>query len=284
MTVALRLAVTVALATFATSPRPLPGQEPIRAVSFNIRYGTANDGEHRWERRREAVFQTIRSHAAHVLGIQEALRFQLDEIDAAVPGYRVIGVGRDDGREAGEFAAILVDTARFEVPEEGTFWLSDTPEVPGSMHWGNRITRIMSWARLVDRSSGDTLHVLNAHWDHESQASREKSAEALLAALGPPARAGAAIVLGDFNADERNPAFRRLLGGGLRDTFRSRHPDHASVGTFNAFRGDSLGGKIDAVLVGGAWEVVDAGIDRTRWDGVLASDHYAVWAIIHRRR
>lgn len=259
-------------------------QEPIRAVSFNIRYGTANDGEHRWERRREALFETIRHHAPHVLGVQEALRFQLDELGKAVPGYVMIGVGRDDGRDRGEFAAILVDSARFALLESGTFWLSDTPDVPGSMHWGNRITRITTWARLIDRETADTLRVFNVHWDHESQPSREKSAEALLSAIGRGAAREAVVVLGDFNADESNAAFRRLVEGGLRDTFRARWPAAAVVGTFNAFRGDSLGGKIDAVLVDAGWDVSDAGIDRSRPGGVLASDHDAVWAVIRRRR
>jgi endonuclease/exonuclease/phosphatase family metal-dependent hydrolase len=277
-----QLAVLAALLGLAAGSAG--AQEPIRAVSFNIRYGTANDGEHRWERRREALFATIRDHAPHVLGVQEALRFQLDEIGAAVPGFRMIGVGRDDGRDRGEYAAILVDSARFAVLEAGTFWLSDTPEVPGSMHWGNRITRITTWARLVDRESADTLRVFNVHWDHESQPSREKSADALLSAIGRGTASEAVIVLGDFNADESNAAFRRLMGSGLRDTFRERWPKAAIVGTFNAFRGDSTGGKIDAVLVDAAWDVLDAGIDRTRRGGILASDHDAVWSVIRRRR
>lgn len=259
-------------------------QEPIRAVSFNVRFGTANDGEHRWERRRDALFATIRHHAPHVLGVQEALRFQLDEIVTAIPGFLTIGVGRDDGRDRGEFAAILVDSARLTVLDSGTFWLSDTPDVPGSMHWGNRITRITTWARLVDRKTADTLRVFNVHWDHESQPSREKSAEALLSAIGRGAAREAVIVLGDFNADESNAAFRRLVGNGLRDTFRAHRPDAVAVGTFNAFRGDSLGGKIDAILIDAGWDVLDAGIDRTRPGGILASDHDAVWAVVRRRR
>lgn len=263
-------------------PAGLMGQAPIRVVSFNIRYGTANDGAHRWEVRREAVVATIADHAPHLLGVQEALRFQLDELAAALPGYRELGVGRDDGREKGEYAALLVDTARFAVLEWGTFWLSDTPEVPGSMHWGNRITRLTTWARVADRAGNDTLRVFNLHWDHESQPSRERSAALLLERLASVPEREAVIVMGDFNSDESNRAYRQLTGetGRLRDTFRSMHPAATMVGTFNAFRGDSTGGKIDAVLVGPRWETVAAGIDRSLWSGVLASDHYAVWAYI----
>jgi len=261
-------------------------QAPVRLLTFNIRYGTANDGEHRWPNRRAAVITTIADHAPHLLGVQEALRFQLDEIAAALPRYRELGVGRDDGKLAGEYAAILVDTARFTVLSTGTFWLSDTPETPGSMHWGNRITRITTWGRLVDRATGDTVRVYNAHWDHESQPSRERSARLMLARiLGDGARSDAVLVLGDFNSDESNPAFRALVsdpGAGLRDTFRDRHPVATTVGTFNSFRGDSTAGKIDAVLVGRGWRVIDAGIDRRKHGALWASDHFAVWAAVVR--
>jgi endonuclease/exonuclease/phosphatase family metal-dependent hydrolase len=272
-------------AVAGTTVGAIAAQAPVRVTSFNIRYGTANDGDHRWERRRDALFATLRDHAPHLLGVQEALRSQLDEIASAVPGYVEVGVGRDDGRTRGEYAAILVDTARFTLVGSGTFWLSETPEVPGSMHWGNRITRITTWARVRDRVTGDTVRVLNAHWDHESQPSRERSAEALLAAIGKVGARERVVVMGDFNADESNPAFQRLVGSetGLRETFRAVHPTAVNVGTFHGFRGDSTGGKIDAVLVGGGWSVLGAGIDRSRWGGVLASDHFAVWAVIERR-
>lgn len=262
-------------------------QAPVRVLSFNIRYGTAADGAHAWLNRRAAVVGTIAGHAPHILGIQEALRFQLDEIGAALPRYREIGVGRDDGRTAGEYSAILVDTARFAVLSSGTFWLSDTPDVPGSMHWGNRITRITTWARLVDRATGDTVRVYNAHWDHESQPSRERSARLMLSRIeSDGARTDRVLVLGDFNSDEANPAFRALLAdpvARLRDSFRELHQNAKLVGTFNAFRGDSIGGKIDAVLVGPGWEVQGAGIDRQKWADLWASDHFAVWAILIRR-
>ncbi len=268
-------------------PMAVPAQAPLRALTFNIRYGTASDGAHVWPARRAHVAATIRDHAPHLLGIQEALRFQLDELGAVLPGYREIGVGRDDGKTAGEYAALMVDTLRLAVVSSGTFWLSDTPDVPGSMHWGNRITRVTTWARLVDRATGDTLRVYNLHWDHESQPSRVRSAELLMHRIATDADPrDAIIVMGDFNSDETNPAFTTLVSATvrLRDTFRAVHPDAVVVGTFNSFRGDSTGGKIDAVLAGDVWETIDAGIDRRRFGALWASDHYAVWATLRRRR
>jgi len=282
-----RLCLPLLAGAFVACNVAVAAQAPVRVLTFNIRYGTANDGAHSWANRRAAVVGTIADHAPHLLGVQEALRFQLEEIAAALPRYRVIGVGRDDGVTSGEYSAILVDTVRFSVLSSGTFWLSDTPEVPGSMHWGNRITRITTWARLRDRATGDTVRIYNAHWDHESQPSRERSAALMLARIesdGP--RADGVLVLGDFNSDEANPAFKALLSHPtvrLWDSFRARQADAAVVGTFNSFRGDSTGGKIDAVLVGRGWIVDGAGIERREWGDVWASDHFAVWAIVKRQ-
>ncbi len=261
-------------------------EQAVSVTSFNIRHGRGQDGEHVWPNRRAIVIDLLREGNASLVGLQEVLDFQLAELAAALPRYRVIGVGRDDGRSAGEFAPLLVDTTRFTVLHEETFWLSDTPTVPGSMHWGNRITRITSWARLADRHTRDTLRVYNLHWDHESQPSRERSAALLLARIaadGSPS--DAVLVTGDFNAGEDNPAFRALVSDArvsLRDTWRVLYPEARIAGTFNAFRGDSTGDKIDAVLMGSGWTVEAAAIDRRRVNGLWPSDHFPVTARVRR--
>ena len=181
-------------------------------MSFNIRYGTANDGENRWTNRRDMLFALLRTENPDLIGLQEALRFQIDEILAAVPGYAVVGVGRDDGKAAGEMSAILFRTARFHVAASGTFWFSDTPEIPGSKTWGNRITRIASWARFVDRD-GTAFSHYNLHLDHESQPSREKSTALLRQRItARPVASEPVIVTGDFNAGESNAALHVLVG------------------------------------------------------------------------
>jgi len=260
------------------------GDADTRVMTFNIRYGTANDGDNAWPRRRDLVFRVIREFRPHVLGLQEALRSQLDDLGAALPAYREVGVGRDDGKHQGEYAAILYDSARFQLERDGTFWLSDRPEAPGSMTWGNRIPRICTWAVLRERGSGRTLHVYNVHWDHESQASRERSARLLLDRIAAREPAGTpVIVTGDFNAGEANAAFRALVGDPatpLRDTFRDLHPDAGTVGTFNAFRGESDGEKIDAILVSHGWRVVHAAIVRDNDGGRYPSDHFPVTATL----
>ncbi len=278
----------VVLVAFVLTCGPQSEGRSLAVMSFNIRYGTANDGENSWPQRRELVFDVIREHDPDVLGVQEALRFQLDEIGAAVPGYSELGVGRDDGREAGEYAAVLYRESRFEVSESGTFWFSDEPEVAGSVGWGANLPRICSWARLVEKGSGRAFYIFNVHFDHQSQESREKSAELLVARIGTRTHAEPVIVTGDFNAGEENPAMLYLLGAGnseadtrLRDSFRIVSPEVVDVGTFNGFEGRTAGPKIDAVLVSGSWNVESAGIVRTSRDGRYPSDHFPVVAVVN---
>lgn len=274
------LGITVALALGGCAT-PAPESAPLRVMSFNIRYGTAPDGENRWERRRELVVEVIRDFDPALVGLQEALRFQLDELRKALPNLREIGVGRKDGREAGEYAAILYDHRRLELLEQGTFWFSDTPSVPGSVSWGNRITRICTWGRFRDTRAGSALYVFNVHWDHESQPSRERSAELLVARIaGRRHPDDPVIVTGDFNAGEGNPAVQRLALAGLVDSFRVLHPDQEPVGTFNAFTGDRDGEKIDWIWITPDWRVVRADIDRTSRGGRYPSDHFPVTAVL----
>src|SRR5688572_768588 len=239
------LALLAALAACARAPLTDHAQQSpaaIRAMTFNVRYGTAQDGNNSWPLRRPLAVRVIRDFAPNVLGVQEALRFQLDEIRAELTHYGEVGVGRDDGRTAGEYSAILYDRNRLELLEQGTFWLSDTPEIPGSMTWSNRFARIATWARFRDRHTRTPFYVFNTHWDHESQPSRERSAGLIMARL--KTRTGSSdpiLLMGDFNAGEDNPAFRALLSGDtfrFHDTFRALYPGADDVGTYHGFRGD----------------------------------------------
>jgi endonuclease/exonuclease/phosphatase family metal-dependent hydrolase len=270
----------------ATMP---PGE--VRVMSFNIRYGTADDGQNGWTRRMLAVAEVIRGFDPDLLGLQEALRFQLDEIRLALPGYGELGVGRDDGREAGEYAAILFRAERFEPVESGTFWLSDDPSIPGSASWGNRIPRICTWGILRDRSSGVELLVLNAHLDHESASSRER-AVALIAARARELRRDLEVVLlGDFNAPPASFPMSWLRGDTgaadsprLRDAFASAYPDSTDPGTYHGFTGLAAGGRIDAILVSDGWEITAAGVLRTERAGRFPSDHFPVTAVLRPHR
>jgi endonuclease/exonuclease/phosphatase family metal-dependent hydrolase len=267
----------------------------VNVMTFNIRYGSANDGENSWPNRSHMVIDVVSDFAPDVLGLQEALRFQIDELLVGLGDYDEIGVGRDDGREAGEYAAILYRSERFDVHESGTFWFSDTPDVPGSTSWGNNITRICTWAHFIDRTTSRGFYVYNVHLDHESQPSRERSVELLASRILSRSTSDPVIVTGDFNAGEDNPVLLYLTGKldrafagasaplaspELRDTYRVVHPDSSAVGTFNSFRGVTTGDKIDAVLVSDEWQVSEATIIRTAVNGRYPSDHFPVVAVV----
>jgi endonuclease/exonuclease/phosphatase family metal-dependent hydrolase len=266
-------------------------REPLTVMSFNIRYGTAQDGDNQWTARKEMLFDLVRAQNADIIGLQEALDSQIREITAAAPGYAVVGVGRDDALAKGEYSAILFRTDRLHVAESGTFWFSDTPEVPASKTWGNNITRICTWARFIDRDGRGFWH-FNLHLDHQSQPSRERSTELLRRRIDARAfPAEPVVVTGDFNVGEGNPALRALVApprsAGATgetappfvDTFRVLHPEESVVGTFNGFKfGQVNGEKIDYVLVPPGTEVLTADILRTSRSERYPSDHFPVVA------
>jgi endonuclease/exonuclease/phosphatase family metal-dependent hydrolase len=255
--------------------------EPVRVMTFNVRYGTAPDGENRWELRREFLLRVITEFDPDVLGVQEAVRDQIDEIGEALPAHGVVGVGREaDG--GGEYSAIFFRRARFDLMAADTFWLSDAPETPGSRTWGNTLPRICTWARLLDRRDSRRLTVFNTHWDHESQPSRVASGELMAGRIGQRVAAGdPVLVTGDFNSGPDNPAMIGLTQRGklLRDTFRPADPGEL-VGTFHAFTGMAGPAKIDAVLATAEWQVVNAEIVRTEAKGRYPSDHFPVTAVV----
>ncbi len=290
---ALRVCLALVLCCLAVSPARALVQsvvrEPLAVMSFNIRYGTAKDGENNWTARRAMLFDLVREQDADIIGLQEALDFQIDEMAAAAPYYAVIGVGRDDGRARGEFSAILFRKGLFRVAEGGTFWFSDTPATPGSRSWGNNVTRICTWARLIDRD-GLGFYVYNLHLDHQSQPSRERSTELLRDRIAARAvTTDPVIVTGDFNVGEDNAALVPLLGPRppekaatlplFVDTFRVVRPDEKTVGTFTAFKfGQESGPKIDYVLVQPGTEVLHADILRFSRNERYPSDHFPVVA------
>jgi endonuclease/exonuclease/phosphatase family metal-dependent hydrolase len=285
------LGVLLVPAPLAQTAKPQPSaaavvlpREPMTVMTFNIRYGTAKDGENEWSARRDMLFDVVRNANPDLIGLQEALDFQIDEITAAVPAYAVVGVGRDDGGEKGEYSAILFRKDRFHVAEAGTFWFSDTPTIPGSKSWGNQITRICTWARFIDRD-GRGLYHFNLHLDHQSQPSRERSTVLLRGRIDTRSVPDPVMVTGDFNVGENNPALAALIVPGgtgaaaFLDTFRVLHADVKDAGTFSGFKFGTGGpDKIDYVLVQPGTEVLSAEIVRYSRDNRYPSDHFPVTA------
>ena len=251
----------------------------LNLLSFNIRYANNKDGVNKWGSRKHLVFDIIREFGTGIFGLQEALANQIAEIEAEFPSYQRAGVGRDDGVEAGEHCPIFVNTGCIEFLESGTFWFSDTPDVPGSAHWGNSLPRIATWVYIEHKTSGQQLVVYNLHVDHISQPSRERSSELVLQHIHAHFHQLPTIIMGDFNAGESNPAVTKLHSN-FRDTFRAIHPKETQVGTFHDFTGTPEPEKIDHIFVSQEFLIHSAEIIRFNQNGRYPSDHFPVTAVV----
>ena len=262
----------------------------VRVMSFNIRYGTASDGENHWDRRKDFLVETVRAFVPDLLGTQETLAVQRDYLAEKLPEYHHLSVGRDDGREEGEMAALYYRQARFERLDGGHFWLSETPHKAGSKSWDSALPRMVTWVKLRDREVENAPPAIyfNTHFDHQGTTARLESAWLLRRQIAALARDCAVIVTGDFNADQGSPPYLALFDREegelppLIDAYRAAHPRRAAdEGTFSGFRANAVSGpRIDWIAVSRDWEVRSASIDRTSKAGRTPSDHFAVTAIL----
>lgn len=280
-------------------PKAVPvaagGALELTLATFNIRYENPAEKDWRsWPNRIGRVVRSIRTIGPDVFGIQESLHGQSADLWASLPDYDFHGIGRDDGKRQGEYAAILFRRDRFEKTDGGTFWLSDFPEQPGSKTWGNSYPRIATWVRLIDRASGRGFYVFNTHWDHQNQHSREKAAPLLSSRIDKREHPGEPVVLlGDFNATEGNPAVDYFTGkpvtlagkrtaawpNALADTYQALHADVKNRRTLHFWEGHRTGwAKVDHILVsrGARIEAADIRIENSREE--QPSDHFPVWA------
>ena len=286
--------VVLMIAVCHTSQTTADDGPTLRVMSFNIRYGTADDGPNHWDHRQELVVETIRTFAPDLLGTQEVLGFQRDYLAGQLPAYAVVGVGRDDGHEQGEMAAVYFLRDRFALVDQGHFWLSEQPNVAGSKSWDSALPRMVTRVKLRDRrnSMSPPICVLNTHFDHRGVTARLKSAQRLRMTINQWAPDCSVIVLGDFNAAVDSLPYQVLFAANagqpacLIDTYRRTHPEVGDdEGTFHGFHATvTQGERIDWIGVSSDWSIVDAGIDRTVRDGRTPSDHFPVTAVIRQTR
>jgi len=282
--VALALVVGVHLLGCTSTSTTTEAGEPLRIMSFNIRYGTAKDGDDRWEMRRDFLMEVIEDFEPDVLGVQEGLDFQMAQLRERFPGLRQIGQHRGGGT-SGEFSGLLVDEARLAIEAWGELWLSPTPEQVASKGWDAALPRMATWAVLRDRTApaGARFLAVGTHFDHRGEKARLESARLIVSRVaeirdewGAPV-----VILGDLNAGEDSAPLAALREAGYTDSFRVAHPDTTDVGTFSGFRGKTTGAKIDHVLCGPGWRLESADILRPRRDdGRCPSDHEPVVAVL----
>ena len=265
---------------------PVMAQNELRVMSFNIRFANPQDGVDYWPNRKEMVASMIRYHEADIVGLQEAMRSQLDDLTALLPGYAWYGLGRTDGSVApepdNEFSAILYRKSRFEVLDSATFWLSETPEKVGSKGWDAALPRICSWVKLKDAVSGKEFYHFNTHFDHRGEQARAESARLLLKKIRGKVDSRPAILTGDFNCVPTDEPYRILTekGSGLADAmFLSKMPHHGPLSTWSGFQFPGLPGRrIDYIFVNDKVMVQRHAILSDSWSGRFPSDHLPVLA------
>jgi endonuclease/exonuclease/phosphatase family metal-dependent hydrolase len=195
------------------------GHADLNVMTFNIRLDSPGDGQHNWMHRKEAAAELISSLDIDIVGTQEVLQTQLDDMLRLLPGFGSVGVGREDGHTKGEYSAILYKTDRLEPELHGTFWLSDSPNEVGSVGWDAALERIVTWAIMKEKKSGVRFAVFNTHFDHRGSIARLESSRLLMKQIRQIAGELPVILTGDFNANPDSEPIQVIVKSGfLADT------------------------------------------------------------------
>jgi len=212
--------------------------QPHTIVSYNIRYDNNWDIENSWEIRRSNIIQMLIKYSPSILGIQEGLLTQVQYIDSSLINYDYVGVGRDDGKNKGEFCAIYFDTTRYVLLKNSTFWLSETPDTI-SVGWDAALERICTYGLFKDRITKKEFWVFNTHFDHMGSIAREKSSGLILKRIKKINRQSLPVILmGDFNSIPNSPPVKEIITE-LSDALQiSKEKLHGPRGTFNGFNED----------------------------------------------
>jgi len=254
-----------------------------RVMSYNIRYAGDEkiDGENAWSKRKEQVSTMIRFHKADIIGLQEALKLQIDDLVQLLPYFEFAGAGRDDGKNKGEFSVILYNKNKFDELDNGTFWLSETPGVP-SKGWDAAFPRICSWIKLKQKITGKVFFIFNTHLDHISQGARTNGSGLIIDSIIAKGSGYPVILTGDFNYRQSEDGYKKITGGDspMKDAqFVSKNGHYGSDVTFNNF-GKELtpGNKIDYIFVNDKISVIEHGVISEMINKMYPSDHMPVVA------
>jgi endonuclease/exonuclease/phosphatase family metal-dependent hydrolase len=255
-----------------------------RVMSYNVRVVISGEERDAWEKRRESVASTIRVHRPDIVGLQEPIQRQLEDLEDRLLGYRWIGVGRRDGESEGEYCPIGYRTSRFDVETRTTFWLSESPDEPGSVGWDASYPRIATSVRLRDTKTDTSIFVTNTHFDHEGGTARVESARLLKERVDATAKP--AVVVGDFNCEPGSLPYRTLVDSSAVTRLvdakdGAEYPPHGPAATFTGFGDSTVGRKIDHVFVSPDVQVRQHAVCAdTRPDGRFPSDHFPLVADI----
>jgi endonuclease/exonuclease/phosphatase family metal-dependent hydrolase len=259
--------------------------EPMNTMTWNIRYNNPADGDNSWPKRKDWVAKIIIKNNVDIAGFQEVLVDQLEDLQVRLPEMDVYGVGRDDGRNAGEFTPIFFRRDRFELAEKSTFWLSPTPDKTASRGWDAALPRIASWVKLKDLRTGTMFYVMNTHFDHRGPQARAESAVLLLKQLREHFVDHPVILTGDLNTTPDSPPYDTLTGKGTQtdavyfDAYRhSAQKPQGPDSTWNGFEAIVPHRRIDFVFTTKTVTVERFRTLDDNRDGRFPSDHLPVIA------
>ncbi|MCL6591089.1 MAG: endonuclease/exonuclease/phosphatase family protein [Firmicutes bacterium] len=262
--------------------------EPVlRIMSYNICYDDRSNGENAWALRRDKVASIIGFHHPDLAGLQEVLRHQAVDLLRLLPGYEWFGTSAD-GTGKGEIVAVFYRPERLKLLQQGFFWLSQEPEIPGSKGWDAKLPRMAAWGKFKDRISGKKFFHFNTHFDHKGRQAQLESGILLLNRIAGIARDTPVIVTGDFNFTESAQAYYlltndRKAGGPLYDArYTSAHKHHGPGVTFCGFKaGGGPGARIDYIFTKNRVKVWRHGVLTDAWNGRYPSDHLPVLAEVY---
>lgn len=262
--------------------------DPLRVMTFNVRLDAPDDGDDAWPQRRGLVADTIRYHAPDVVGLQEPFAHQLGYLEEALPDYEWVGQSRKAADGEGEHTPIGFRSDRFSLDDTGTFWLSETPDEPGSVGWDGSHPRVATWARLEDATADRPLVHLNTHLDNEGERARREGAALVAERVQDLAAGVTPVVTGDFNCVSDEPPYARLDGAELDDDRQlvpvAEAADfcHGPDTTRTDFHELVPDRKIDHVFVSTECSVVAHAVLTDRDDARYPSDHLPVVADVRR--
>ena len=244
--------------------------------TFNIRYDNPADSMNNWKYRKDAVADFVRSQNLDVVGMQEVLHNQLEDLKVRLPEYAEVGVGREDGKTKGEYSPLFFRKDRFELLDSNTFWLSQYPDSVGFIGWDGACTRIATWAKLKDRNSGKIVMAVNTHFDHVGTEARTKSALLIIDKIKEIVGSDPAVLTGDFNVSEQWDAYKTITSNEfvMKDAFKIAEKKEGVSYTFHNFGRIPAGSreKIDYIFVTPQIKVSDAFIP-SETSGKYLSDH-----------
>ena len=271
------LAALVAFPQFAAAQKN--ESEGLKVMSYNIRYGSADDGTNSWKYRWPATVEMLNEVKPDVFGVQEALDFQVEFVSEMVRDYKGYGVGREDGKHDGEHMAIFWNKKTVKMMKSGTFWLSETPEKP-SMGWDAACYRTATWALMKDKKTGKKFYFVNTHLDHEGEEAQKNGLKLIVDRIASINPEGYPMVLtGDFNITPDNPGLVDL--DKIMTSTRKIAKKTDSKGTFNGWRKDRPGPVIDYIYVSGFSEVSEyETITKEFAKKPFISDHYPIMSVL----